>query len=307
MPDIDKKEVLIPYCKFQSSPTNSKWGYYNIQGNKVCGFSFRYCSLFNGDYAVFGDYKIKNYPYLCYGLIDRNFNVIHSPIFSCLNSVHTRPNSFEGFLDTTFNDNNAVYLNITEKIFLTGSEIYLLKCGLTLVERHLESINCYNSKGSLLFSRPVFISDENSDWYGFDKVVDCGSQGFFLLYSNIETEEINMSMWKGEEFYDTFYTTHIKKIFFDINGNIVSPDSFNHEAEYGINVKLENSQLESIFLKENKLITLSYNEVAEDLISNGFLYEDNNTNLTGFRLYQADSGLKFWSEETSLPKTIAFL
>lgn len=307
MPNIDNKQVVIPYCKFQSSPTNSKWGYFDINGNKVCGFSFRYCSIFNGDFAVFGEYKIKNYPKLCFGLIDRNFDVIHSPIFSCLNSVYARPNCFEGFLDTTFYDNNAVYLSMTDNIFLTGSEIYLLKCGLTLVERHLESINCYNSKGTLLFSRPVSISDDNSNWYGFDKVIDCGSMGFYLLYSNVETEEIDMSVWKEEELYETFYTTHIKKIFFDINGNIISPDSFNQETHYGINVKLENSQLESTFLKENGLISISYIEVAEDLISNGLLYEDNYTILTGFRLYQTEFGMKFWSDETSLPKTVDFL
>lgn len=309
MTNSERREVPIPYCKFQSSPTNSKWGYYNIKGEKISDFSFRYCEPFNGDYAVFGDYKTKNYPNLCYGLINRNFDIVHPPIFKRLSSVSTRINSFEGFIDTPCYNYDAVYLNMNENILLTGAKIYIIDCGLIIVERHYDSISCFNSKGSLIFSRPLCISDSKTKWYCFDKIIDYGSNGFCIVYSNIEAEEINISMWRGEEAYDTFYTTHIKKIFFDTNGNVTSQDSdsFTHEVYNNITLNTNKFNSEKSFLEDNNLISLSYIEILENLISEGLLYEDDYSNLSGFRLYQSKDGLKFWSEETSLPKVVAYL
>lgn len=307
MHSTENNDLVVPFCKFQTNPINSKWGYYNLNGEKVCDFTFRYCSLYNGDYAIFGEYKIKDYPNLCYGLIDRSFKVIHQPIFNSLYPIHDRPNCFLGFLNTTFYNNDAVYLDSSRNVFLIGTKIFLLKSGITIVEKLNEGVFGYNSKGDLLFSKPYSFIDSQEKFFGFDKVVDYNEFGFSIDYSNIESEEINVSMWKGEETLSTAYSRTDKKIHFDNTGNetVLNVDSdSNHEQFNILNSTTQNFNFD--FEKYN-LLPVSYLEVVEDLISKKSLYDIDHRRLPNIKLYMNKSGFKFWSEATHMPNVVAIL
>ena len=287
--------MFIPYCKFQNDYP-PKWGYCEITGKPCTDLIYGYCSLFRGDFSIYGQYHYKSRDKnLVFGVLNKKFESIENNIYSNLEFYPQSSTCFIGILNTNTRLNfmfpARVFFNLENGFSIYGNEIIPINEKYFAVSNINFDLKIYTIQGDLLYTFPFFIdfngnsTESGRDSFQFYKLLNFGDQGFQLDYLRTSRE-----YHQGNEFWDDFETYSESHFQFE----------FNNDCELVKKGKILNDKLEIKFDDldwfSDELNGIFFTEVQQELFESKLISSDKvfSNFFYGAKVYQSKSGTKYW-------------
>lgn len=302
---VNKDEVLIPYCKFQDGYP-PKWGYADSSGKLYSDLIYGYCSLFRGDFSIYGQYHYQSRDKnLVFGVLNKKFQSVENNIYSNLEFYPRSSNCFIGILNTKTSLNmifsTRKFFNLDNGFSIYGNDIIPINEGFFAVNNIGVDIKIYTIQGDLFYALPFFIdysgnsTNCDKDSFQFYKLLNFGDKGFSIDYFKTNTE-----FFQGDELWDDFETYSESHFQFEFSndGELVKKGTNLNDK---IKIKFDDCDWFS-----DELNGISFAEVQQELFESKLISSDKifSNFFYGAKVYQSKSGTKYWQPKMEDYSTI---
>lgn len=293
--NVNKDEVLIPYCKFQNGYP-PKWGYADSSGKLYSDLIYGYCSLFRGDFSIYGQYHYQSIEKnLVFGVLNKKFESVENNIYSNLEFYPRSSYCFIGILDTKTRLNmifsTRVFFNLDNGFSIYGNEIIPINEKFFALNNIDVDLRIYTIQGDLLCALPFFIDDNGNstkcgrDSFQFYKLLNFGDKGFSLDYY-----KTNPEYHQGDDLGDDFETYSESHFQFEFNNDcelVIMGRNFNDNKE---------NKFEDFEWFSDELDGISFTVVQQELFESKLISSDKviSNFFYGAKVYQSKSGTKYW-------------
>jgi hypothetical protein len=302
---VNKDEVLIPYCKFQDGYP-PKWGYADSSGKLYSDLIYGYCSLFRGDFSIYGQYHYQSRDKnLVFGVINKKLEYVENIIYSALEFYPQSSTCFIGMLNTNTRLNlmfpARVFFNLENGFSIYGNEIIPINKKYFALNNIDVDLKIYTIQGDLLCTLPFFIdysgnsTEAGRDSFQFYKLLNFGDKGFSLDFFKTNREYL-----QGNELWDDFETYSEAHFQFEFNNNCELVKKGND-----LNDKIEN-KFDDCDWFSDELNGISFTGVQQELFESKLISSDKvfSNFFYGAKVYQSKSGTKYWQPKMEDYSTI---